>query len=59
MWNNIIQYNIDRETKQKAYINLALRAIQVKGGWNFIVQKNKKNKEGEAGIEFWTPVTQT
>ena len=22
MWNNIVQYNIDRETSQKAYINL-------------------------------------
>ena len=56
MWNNIVQYNrpIDRETSQKADINLALLAIQVRGGWN-----NKKNKEGEAGIEFWTPVTQT
>ena len=56
MWNKIVQYNIDWETRQKAYINLALRllVIQLRGGW-----KNKKNKEGEAGIEFWTPVTQT
>ena len=23
MWNNIVQYNIDRETSQKAYINYA------------------------------------
>ena len=39
MWNNIVQYNIDRDTSQKAYINLALLAIQVRGGWNFIVKK--------------------
>ena len=59
MWNYIVHYNKERETSQKAYINLALLAIQVRGGWNFIVQKNKKNKKGEAGIEFWTLVTQT
>ena len=51
MWNNIVQYNIDRETRQKAYINLAQLAIQVRGGWNFIVKKIKKNKKGE-GTEF-------
>ena len=59
MWKNIVQYNIDRETSQKAYINLVLLAIQVRGGWNFIVKKIRKIKKGEGGIEFWTPVTQT
>ena len=59
MWNNIVQYNIDKETFQKAYINLALLAIQVRGGWNFIVKKIRKIKKGRSGIEFWTPVTQT
>ena len=39
LWNNIVQYNIDWETSQRAYINLTLLAIQVRGGWNFIVKK--------------------
>ena len=47
MWNNIVQYNIDKETFQKAYINLALLAIQVRGGWNFIVKKIRKIKKGK------------
>ena len=59
MWNNIEQYNIDRETNQKAYINLALLAIHVRGGWHLIVKKKiRKIKKGKGELSF-EHVTQT
>ena len=41
MWNDIVQYNIDRETSQKAYIYLAPLAMKVWGGWKFVVRQKK------------------
>ena len=48
----IVQYNIDRETSQKAYINLALLALQVRGGRNFIVKNIRKIKMGKLELSF-------